>query len=47
MNFLELRDEPNAQWEIRQYAIAMKEMMFDIYPETTKIWFKVKDKQSK
>lgn len=47
MNFLELRDEPNAQWEIRQYAKAMKEMMFDIYPETTKIWFKVKDKQSK
>jgi len=44
MNFLELRDEPNAQWEIRQYAIAMKEMMYDIYPETTKIWFKVKDK---
>lgn len=47
MNFLELRDEPNAQWEIRQYAKAMKEMMYDIYPETTKIWFKVKDKQSK
>lgn len=47
MNFLELRDEPNAQWEIRQFAIAMKEMMFDIYPETTKIWFKVKDKQNK
>ena len=44
MNFLELRDEPNAQWEIRQYAIAVKEMMHDIYPETTKIWFKVKDK---
>lgn len=44
MNFIELRDEPSAQWEIRQYAIAMKEMMAEIYPETTKIWLEtVKD----
>ena len=44
MNFIELRDEPSAQWEIRQYAIAMKEMMGEIYPETTKIWLEtVKD----
>ncbi|MBS1515294.1 MAG: FAD-dependent thymidylate synthase [Bacteroidetes bacterium] len=39
MNFIELRDENTAQWEIRQYAIAMKKMMMEIYPETTKIWF--------
>ncbi len=39
MNFIELRDEATAQWEIRQYAIAMKKMMMDLYPETTKIWF--------
>lgn len=39
MNFIELRDEATAQWEIRQYAIAIKEMMNEIYPETTKIWF--------
>jgi len=39
MNFIELRDEPTAQWEIRQYAIAMKKIMIELYPETTKIWF--------
>ena len=39
MNFIELRDEPTAQWEIREYAIAMKRMMEEIYPEVTKIWF--------
>lgn len=40
-NFIDLRDEPTAQWEIRQYAIAMREMVMDIYPETMKIWFEV------
>lgn len=43
MNFIDLRDEATAQWEIQQYAKAMKELMFDIYPETTKIWFEVKN----
>ena len=38
MNFIELRDEKTAQWEIQEYAIALKELMFDIYPETVKIW---------
>jgi thymidylate synthase (FAD) len=42
MNFIDLRDEPSAQWEIREYAKVIKELMFDIYPETTRIWFKVK-----
>ena len=41
MNFIDLRDEDTAQWEIREYAKAMKEMMMEIYPETTKIWFEV------
>lgn len=41
MNFIDLRDEATAQWEIREYAKAMKEMMLDIYPETTRIWFEV------
>ena len=41
MNFIELRDEKTAQWEIRQYAICIKEMMYDIYPETVKIWSEV------
>jgi thymidylate synthase (FAD) len=44
MNFIDLRDEPTAQWEIRQYAIVMKEFMLELYPETTRIWFKVKSK---
>ena len=38
MNFIELRDEKTAQWEIHQYAKIIKEMMYDIYPETVKIW---------
>ena len=44
MNFIELRDEATAQWEIREYAIAMKELMYEIYPETTAVWFEVNTK---
>jgi thymidylate synthase (FAD) len=33
INFIKLRDESTSQWEIRQYAIAMKEMMFKLFPE--------------
>ena len=38
MNFIELRDEPTAQWEIQEYAKVLKEIRFDVYPETTKLW---------
>tara|TARA_Y100000588_G_C13989604_1_gene810870 strand:+ start:97 stop:801 length:705 start_codon:yes stop_codon:yes gene_type:complete len=38
MNFIELRDEPTAQWEIREYATALKELMHQLYPDTMKIW---------
>tara|TARA_B110001454_G_scaffold188536_1_gene186603 strand:+ start:754 stop:1452 length:699 start_codon:yes stop_codon:yes gene_type:complete len=38
MNFIELRDEPTSQWEIREYAIALKTIMLDVFPETTKLW---------
>ena len=41
MNFIELRDETTAQWEIREYAKVLKEIMLEIYPETTKIWREV------
>jgi thymidylate synthase (FAD) len=41
MNFIELRDDEHAQWEIRQYAVAMKEIMSELFPETTKIWMEV------
>lgn len=44
MNFIDLRDEATAQWEIREYAIAMKELMYNIYPETTAVWFEVNEK---
>ena len=43
MNFIELRDESHAQWEIREYAIALKNIMLELYPETTKIWIEVFD----
>jgi thymidylate synthase (FAD) len=38
VNFIELRDEPTAQWEIREYAKSLKEQMFAIYPQTMQIW---------
>jgi thymidylate synthase (FAD) len=38
MNFIELRDETTAQWEIQQYAKALKQIMLEVFPETTKIW---------
>ena len=41
MNFIELRDEATAQWEIQQYAQAMKRMMLEVFPETVKIWMEV------
>ena len=37
-NFIELRDEPTAQWEIREYAKVLKKQMFAIYPKTMQIW---------
>lgn len=45
MNFIDLRDEATAQWEIQQYAKVLKELMTDVYPETTKIWFEVNAKE--
>ncbi len=47
MNFIELRDDSHAQWEIREYALAMKEIMIELYPETTKIWFEVEEQRTK
>ena len=41
VNFIELRDETTSQWEIQQYAKMMKELMINIYPETTRIWSKL------
>jgi len=41
MNFIELRDETTAQWEIREYAKELKNVMHELYPETMKIWSKL------
>ncbi len=38
VNFIELRDEPTSQLEIREYAKVLKEQMFDLYPKTMQIW---------
>ena len=38
MNFIELRDEPTAQVEIQEYARALKKIMLEVFPETTKLW---------
>jgi len=32
MNFIKLRDDDHAQWEIRQYSIAMKEIVLKVAP---------------
>ena len=37
-NFIELRANPDAQWEIREYAKVLKMLLFALYPMTTKIW---------
>ena len=44
MNFLDLRDHTHAQWEIREYAKVIKDIMLELFPETTKIWFEVQNK---
>ena len=38
MNFIELRDEATSQVEIQEYAKALKEIMLQTFPETTKLW---------
>lgn len=39
MNFIELRDEKHAQFEIREYAKVMKDMVSELFPNLTRIWF--------
>lgn len=38
-NFLELRDHSHAQWEIRQYALAIKQIVQAEFPEAYAAWF--------
>ena len=44
MNFIELRDETTSQVEIQEYARALRDIMLETFPETTKIWFEVYSK---
>jgi thymidylate synthase (FAD) len=37
LHFIKLRDHANAQWEIQQYAKAIKEIAKEIFPETFKL----------
>ena len=41
MNFIELRDEPTSQVEIQEYAKALKTIMMESFPETTKLWSEI------
>ena len=38
MNFIELRNEKTAQIEIQDYARVLLDLMFEVYPMTTKLW---------
>jgi len=38
-NFVELRNEKTSQYEIQQYGIAIKRILFDFYPKTSNVWF--------
>jgi thymidylate synthase (FAD) len=39
LNFIELRDEPFAQVEIREYALVYKRLMQEKFPTLSSIWF--------
>ena len=41
MNFIELRDEPTSQVEIQDYERGLKEIMLEVFPETTKLWSEI------
>ena len=41
MNFIELRDEPTSQVEIQEYARALKTIMMESFPQTTKLWSEI------
>ncbi len=38
-NFIELRTDPHAQYEIQEYAFAIAVLTKDLFPETMKAWF--------
>lgn len=38
-HFIELRTDPHAQWEIRQYANVIAELLEEAFPESYAAWF--------
>jgi len=42
LNFIELRDEPTAQVEIRDYAVKMREIVKEKFPVLYDVWFEEK-----
>lgn len=45
--FLELRRHPHAQWEIRQYAFAIEEIIKEIVPFTYSVWNELMEEKYK
>ena len=44
MNFIELRNDEHAQWEIREYAIVMQDIMLQEFPIITNLWLNNRNK---
>lgn len=40
LNFISLRDHPHAQWEIQQYAKAIRKLVAEVAPKTMAAWDK-------
>jgi len=45
LNFISLRDHKHAQWEIRQYAKAIRELVADVAPKTMAAWDKYRSQK--
>lgn len=46
MHFLRLRTDEHAQWEIRQYALAIEQMFAEVLPWTFELYSKEKENKS-
>jgi thymidylate synthase (FAD) len=40
LQFITLRDHPAAQWEIREYAAAVRQHLYQRFPQTMSLWSK-------
>ena len=43
LNFIELRDKPDSQWEIQEVARAIKELVKEAVPDIYEIWEEVRE----